>query len=260
MHDRMASPTLAAPSAPSLRVFANGDKRARWQTSFGETSADARDHSLIAQEAVHPHRVGGEELRQLVVGDRGRLWTEAFERRQLHHVGRRNTPHPGAPFLSLLGQQQRRLVEGAIGPLDRVEREPCLPSPGFVAELVVGEQPATLHQVHHECRRFEPHEEVLAPPSDLEQRMSVRAVRRGHRRLQRREVERGERRECSPRETLGQPLGVRLDLGHLRHGDGNLTRRSFDRAPSRMRRREPRTPAAIRAAAAGRRTAGSCRR
>ncbi len=33
-HELMASATFAAPSAPSLRVFANGETRARWQTSF----------------------------------------------------------------------------------------------------------------------------------------------------------------------------------------------------------------------------------
>ena len=133
------------------------------------------------------------------------------------------------------------------------------PPRGFADRFASGDETAALHEVHHERHRLESQQQVLAPPVDLEQRFAEGRCRGGHGGLQRGEVERCEAGEDAPGELVGQALGVRLDLGHLRHGAA-FTRRRFVRARWRTRRRAHRTPAVTRAASAGRRTAGCGRR
>jgi hypothetical protein len=71
--------------------------------------------------------------------------------------------------------------------------------------------------VHHEGERLEPQQQVLAPSTDLEQRLAVRSRRRRHSGLQRGEVEGDELAQHRPAKLLGQPFGVGLDLWYLGH-------------------------------------------
>ena len=74
-----------------------------------------------------------------------------------------------------------------------------------------------MHQVDDEADRIETQDQVLAAATNAEQWQAVRLIRSGNRSLQRSEVERRELRQDPPAELSLQPLGVRLDLRHLRH-------------------------------------------
>jgi hypothetical protein len=143
----------------------------------------------------------------LLVRQLERLRTEPVERGPVEPVAR-HAPHTGAPFLARLGEQQRRAL---------VEHEPRLAVARLERQLVVDEQPAALHQVHHEGDRLEPQQQVLAAPADLDQRQAVRGVGRRHGGLECGEVERHEPREEPAAELLGESLGVGLHLGQLGH-------------------------------------------
>ena len=133
------------------------------------------------------------------------------------HRGGRRAPHPGAPLLALFGEEQG--VRGDIGAVvvDRFEQETCLTAAGLHRQLRIVEQPAALHEVHHERRVAELEEQVLAPPANHHQFVAVRVVGPGECGLEGGEVERHEFRQGSPAVPIGEPFGVRLDLWHLGH-------------------------------------------
>ena len=161
MHSPMAACSRSIAASSSLPVDANGETLARWQISLASRRPSPVDDVLVAQPAVQAHLVLAEQPGERGSVEVGRLGAEAVER--LLPVGvARHHPHAGLALGAGLGQQQRP----AVG-----ERPAGLPALRLRRLLLVGLQPAALHQVHDERDRLEPQQQVLAPPADLEQRV-----------------------------------------------------------------------------------------
>ena len=131
----------------------------------------------------------------------------------------------------------------ALGGRSKMKR--AWPPRGLAACFSSTSEAAALHQVDDERHRLELERAGTCPagrPSS--QRLAVRLLGRRHGGLQGGERERPELLQAQPAELLGEPLGVGLDLGHLRHRRrcSSLVPRSA-RGPSRTRRRGRRTPA-----------------
>ena len=150
-------------------------------------------------------------------------------------------PDPGPLLGARLGEQQGPTV---------VEDPAGEAAPGLGGLLLVGLEPAALHQVDDEGGRLEHEGQVLAPLADPQQRRAVGDVRGRGVGLQRGERDGHELRQHGPAELVGEPLGVGPDLGQLRHrpaprrgGPGCRGARSagrWRRGPSGGRRSGPR--------------------
>ena len=218
MHDRIAAATV--DGAVGTELAGVGERRHLRPVAHlvGEAPADTGDHALIAQEAVHAHRVGGEQCGEFGVGDRGRFRAELVERWHGQHGVARDAPHAGSALLALLGEQQRGLVDRPVGELDRLEAEPGLrrlaasPSASRRAAAVRPASGAPTNVTGSKwTRRYLPRR----PTSISGWPYACDGC--GHCGLERSEVERREPGEDAPGELGGQALGVRLDLGHLGH-------------------------------------------
>ena len=209
MHAAMAS--CSAVDLVGGRAWprvANGESLARWQISLASRRPSPAMRRWSRRNAVEPHRVVVEDGRQLV-GDRGRRRRARGPRRRLAGGSPATTHTPALRLGARLGEQQGP----AVG-----EGPPGEPAPGLGRLLLVGLEPAALHEVDHEGRSPKSEQQVLAAAA--RRRSSGRptaAAGIGRDGLQRGEGERPEPRELGPAERRLEALGVGLELGQLGH-------------------------------------------
>ena len=215
MHSRIAATTRgravearACRSSRTARAWRGG--RPRWPAA----ARCPATHPLVAQEPVQRASTSPRTARASSSAlDRRGLRPELVERRRRQLGGPVDAPHAGAPLGALLGQQQRRGDRRAR----RSNTKRAWPPRGFADCLAsTSSRPPCIRWTTN-VTRLEPHEQVLAAPADLLQRLPVGLVGRRHRRLEGGERERHEPLQALPGEVGGQPLGVGLDLGHLGH-------------------------------------------